>query len=108
MTDPVARYFDMWNTGDISIAGQVLAPGWVDHSHPRVTGISGVQESVATVRAASPGLSFTIDAILTDGELATAIGRVGATELIWLVRIENGLMAEMWTYTTTAPATADE
>ena len=107
MHSPVTRYFDMWNTGDVSIAREVLSPRWIDHAHPEVDGIAGVEEAVRAIR----GLTFHIDAVLEEGEdgnLVAAVGRVGANRLIWLVRLEDGLMAEMWTYTTNAPATADE
>jgi hypothetical protein len=33
----VARYFEMWNTGDPSIAVEILSPAWVDHAHPEIT-----------------------------------------------------------------------
>jgi ketosteroid isomerase-like protein len=109
MHNPVTRYFDMWNTGDVSIAREVLSPSWVDHAHPEVDGIVGVEQTVRAIHAARPGITFRIDSVLTgDGGLVAAVGRVGANSLIWLVRLENGLMAEMWTYTTNAPATADE
>ena len=109
MNDVVARYFEMWNTGAVGIAKEVLSPDWVDHAHPDVGGIAGVEKAVAAIRAVSPGLTFHVDAILDgDGDLVAAVGRVGASRLIWLVRIEDGLMAEMWTYQTDAPASADE
>jgi hypothetical protein len=96
----VTRYFDMWNTGDISIAPQVLSSGWVDHAHPEIDSIGKVQ---AAVRAAPPGLTFHVDSVLDDGaDLVAVVGRVGASRLIWLVRVEDGLMAEMWTYTSKA------
>jgi ketosteroid isomerase-like protein len=107
MHNPVTRYFDMWNTGDVSIAREVLSPQWIDHAHPEVDGIAGVEEAVRAIR----GLTFHIDSVLTkegDENLVAAVGRVGANRLIWLVRLGDGLMAEMWTYTTNAPATADE
>jgi len=110
----VARYFQMWNTGDTSIAVEVLSPDWVDHAHPEVTGPKGVQHAVEQIRAAQPGLCFQIDAILGDGDLVAVIGAVGQTSesaseparvsrLVWLVRLQDGLMAEMWTYQTTTP-----
>ena len=109
MQNAVTRYFDMWNTGDVSIAREVLSPRWVDHAHPEVDGIAGVEEAVRAIHAVRPGLTFHIDSVLGgDGDLVAAVGRVGVSGLIWLVRLEDGLMAEMWTYTTNAPATADE
>ncbi len=40
-----ARYFEMWNTGDSSIATEILSPDWMDHAHPEVTGPSGQARS---------------------------------------------------------------
>jgi predicted SnoaL-like aldol condensation-catalyzing enzyme len=100
----IARYFDMWNTGDVTIAEQVLHPDWVDHAHPEVAGVAGVQQSVQRVRAARPDLRFTIHSVLGDGDLIAAVGSAGPLpsgspgQLVWLVRLVDGRMAEMWTY----------
>lgn len=102
----VARYFEMWNTGDASIALEVLDPNWVDHAHPDVTGPESVQRAVENIRAAQPDLRFQIDAILGDDDLLAAVGGAGygrdtaglANRLIWLIRLKDGRMAEMWTY----------
>jgi len=109
MREIVKRYFEMWNTGDVGIAREVLSPRWVDHAHPEVDTIAGVEQAVRAIRAARPGLIFHIDAVLDgDGDLVAVAGRVGPSRIIWLVRIEDGLMAEMWTYTTSAPVRVDE
>lgn len=63
-----ARYFEMWNTGDASIASQILHPDWIDHAHPEVTGPHGVQQAVKQIRAAQPDLRFQIDAILANDD----------------------------------------
>ncbi|HUY45904.1 MAG TPA: nuclear transport factor 2 family protein [Streptosporangiaceae bacterium] len=102
----VARYFEMWNTGQSPIAQVILHPGWIDHAHPEVTGPDGVRESVDTVRAAQPDLRFRITAILGDGDLVAAVGDVergpgadpAASQMIWLIWLQGGRMAEMWTY----------
>lgn len=106
----VTLYFDMWNTGDTTIADQILHPDWVDHAHPDVAGPAGVQQAVQAIRAARPDLHFTIHSILGDNDLIAAVGSVGqppATStpghLIWLIRLVNGLMAEMWTYRQNQP-----
>jgi ketosteroid isomerase-like protein len=104
----VARYFEMWNDGDGSIAADVLSPDWVDHAHPEVVGPEGVRRAVDSLRAAQPDLRFRIDAILGDGDLVAAVGSavrngdIAWTRLVWLVRIEDGRMAEMWTYRDTS------
>jgi hypothetical protein len=47
--------------------------------------------------------------VLSDGgDLVAVVGHVGVSRLVWVVRVEDGLMAEMWTYTTNAPVSADE
>lgn len=48
-----ARYFGIWNTGDSSIAAEILSPGWVDHAHPEVTGPHDVQLAVERTRRLS-------------------------------------------------------
>jgi predicted SnoaL-like aldol condensation-catalyzing enzyme len=102
----VARYFEMWNSGESSIAAEVLSADWVDHAHPEVSGPEGVQQAVETIRAAQPDLRFRVDAILGDGDLVAVVGAAvrGGDEgmpsscLIWLVRLAEGRMVEMWTY----------
>jgi SnoaL-like domain len=106
-----ARYFEMWNTGDSSIATEILSPQWVDHAHPEVTGPDSVRQAVEDIRVAQPGLRFDIESILADGGgLVAVVGAVRrgaqlaqeAPRLIWLIRLADGLMTEMWTYRDTS------
>jgi hypothetical protein len=104
----VARYFDMWNTGDTSMAEAIVDPEWIDHAHPEVAGPDGVRQAVAAIRALSPELHFTIESILgSDDDLVAAVGGVGARQtpgrIIWLVRVAGGRMVEMWTYQQNPP-----
>ncbi|SNQ49282.1 conserved hypothetical protein [Frankia canadensis] len=102
----VMRYFEMWNGGDSAIAFDILHQEWIDHAHPEVTGPAGVQRAVERIRTAQPDLRFNIQALLGDGNLVAAVGEAASTpgpataasRLIWLVRIQDGRMAEMWTY----------
>jgi ketosteroid isomerase-like protein len=106
----VARYFEMWNTGDPSIGMEILSPAWMDHAHPEVTGRHGVQRAVEQIRAAQPDLRFHVETMLGDGDLVAVVGSVGrnsrsspaASRLIWLIRLEDGQLAEMWTYRDTS------
>jgi hypothetical protein len=108
----ITRYFDMWNTGDTAIADRILHPDWVDHAHPEVTGPAAVKQAVRTIRAARPGLRFTVHTVLGDDDLVAVIGSVGQAQpssgspghLIWLIRLVDGLMAEMWTYQQNPPS----
>lgn len=98
------RYFEMWNTGDASAAEEILSPDWADHAHPEVTGPQGVREAVERIRGAQPDLRFRIDAVLGEGDLVAVVGNAGrgqdadGTPLVWLIRVRDGLLAEMWTY----------
>ena len=102
----VLRYFEMWNTGDSTVAGEVLHPEWRDHAHPEITGPDDVRRAVEHVRAAQPDLRFDISAVLSEGELLAVVGEVDrgvgsaatVSGLIWLIRVRDGLLAEMWTY----------
>ena len=105
----VRRYFDMWNTGDTTIADQILHADWVDHAHPEVAGPAGVKQAVQAIRAARPDLRFTIHSVLADNDLAAVVGSVGQPieppgRVIWLIRLADGLMAEMWTYQQNQPS----
>jgi predicted SnoaL-like aldol condensation-catalyzing enzyme len=98
----VRRYIEMWNTGKVEIADEVLAPTWVDHAHPEVTGPESVQQAVQKIRAAFPDFRITIESILSEGDLvavrATA-QREAISRVMWFVRLANGKMEEMWTGT---------
>lgn len=107
-----SRYFHMWNTGDTSIAPEVLGADWADHAHPEISGPADVQRAVEQTRAARPGLRFEIETILGDGDLISVVGGVGHesrpgemdSRLIWLIRLVDGRMTEMWTYRLSTPA----
>ncbi|MCX4851155.1 nuclear transport factor 2 family protein [Streptomyces sp. NBC_00893] len=107
----VRRYFQMWNTGDLSIAPQVLSPDWTDHAHPEVNGPADVQRAVTQTHTTRPGLRFYIDTILGDDDLLSVVGGVGHESrpraidirLIWLIRVLDGQMVEMWTYRLSTP-----
>jgi ketosteroid isomerase-like protein len=104
----VARYFEMWNTGDTSMVEAIVDPDWVDHAHPEVAGPDGLRQAVAAIRAVSPDLRFKVESILGDDGLVAAVGGVGAQHtspgrFIWLVRVAGGRMVEMWTYQQNPP-----
>jgi len=96
----VRRYIDMWNTGNVEWADEVLSPTWVDHAHPEVTGTASVKQAVQKIRAAFPDFHITIGSILSEGDLValrTTVRRGGPSQVMWFVRIASGKMEEMWT-----------
>jgi hypothetical protein len=68
--------------------------------------LDAVERAVKSVRAARPDLHFHIDAILGDADFVAVVGSVGnmpsvaaeVSRLIWLIRVKDGRLAEMWTY----------
>jgi predicted SnoaL-like aldol condensation-catalyzing enzyme len=103
--DLVRRYLEMWNTGNVELADEVLVPTWVDHAHPEVTGPESVKRSLSQVRAAFPDFRITLKSIVSEGDMValratiqrTHQGKEITSGVMWFVRIADGKMAEMWT-----------
>lgn len=96
----VRRYIEMWNTGNVMLADEVLASTWVDHAHPEVTGPNSVKQAVHKIRAIFPDFHITIESILSEGDLVALRGTVlreDISRVMWFVRLANGKMVEMWT-----------
>ncbi len=102
----VRSYIEMWNTGNVELADEVLAPTWVDHAHPEVTGPESVKQAVLEIRAAFSDFRITIDFMMSEDNMValrgtiirTQQGKETASQVMWLVRIANGKMVEEWTY----------
>ena len=96
----VKRYMEMWNTGNVVLADEVLTPTWVDHAHPEVRDPESVKQAVRKVRAAFPDFRITIESMVSEGDLVALHGTV-RTEIVsrvmWFVRLIDGKMEEMWT-----------
>src|SRR5689334_7986484 len=97
------RYLDMWNTGDIGIADEVLAPGYVDYAHPDMD-IATIQQTVLKTRAALPDFAITIDTIIAEGDMVairdtirrTQNGHEIVSQGMRFIRTVDGKMVEMW------------
>ena len=70
-----------------------------------MSGRDGVRRAAEKIRTAQPGLRFSVTAVLGDGDLIAVAGEVSRdgdtappSKLMWLIRLEGGPMAEMWTY----------
>jgi predicted SnoaL-like aldol condensation-catalyzing enzyme len=96
----VRRYIEMWNTGNVALADDVLASTWVDYAHPEVTGRESVKQAVQKIRAAAPDFSIVIESMVGEGNLVALRGivqRGSASPVMWFVRLDAGKMVEMWT-----------
>jgi predicted SnoaL-like aldol condensation-catalyzing enzyme len=102
----VRRYIEMWNTGNISLADEILAPNYVDYAHPEVVGPDHVKQSVQAVRAADPDFHITIDLMISEGDIvalqgtirSTRQGQIITSRVAWFARIVDGKMSEWWTW----------
>lgn len=66
----VRRYVELWNTGDGALADEILAPAFVDHTHPdRPPGPQGVKEEIATFRAAFPDAQVLVAQMIGEGDI---------------------------------------
>ena len=101
----VQRYIEMWNTGNIDIADEILSPTWRDHNHPEVTSPESVKQAVFASRSAFPDFHITVEVMISEGDMValrafiqrTQQGSVTVSRVTWFVRIANGKMGELWT-----------
>jgi steroid delta-isomerase-like uncharacterized protein len=110
----VKRYLELWNTGDPAIAAEILAPDYVDHTHPnREPGPESMRQEAASFRAAFPDARITIEQMIGEGDTvafrfglhATHQGQFGqfpptGKEVVLtgmdFVRIVDGKLVELW------------
>ncbi len=100
----VRRYFEMWNTGNISRIHDILHPHWVDHSNVLIRGAQDVPAELLKTRAECPDFHIGVETILSEGDrVAVHSTTRGAcpdidseSRVIWLIRLEGDKMAEMW------------
>src|SRR5215471_2959257 len=65
----VKRYVELYATGNVSHADEVIASDFVDHTHPEHRpGPEGVKHEIATFRTAFPDASITIEEIISEGD----------------------------------------
>jgi predicted ester cyclase len=101
----VRRYIEIWNTGNTALAESVLAPTYVDHAHPEITGLESFRQALQRVRTAFPDFHISIDMLISEEALVALRGTITRTQqgkahlsrVIWFVRISEGKMAELWT-----------
>ena len=110
----IARYLELYTRGDLSIADAIIAPEFVDHTHPELPpGPEGVKRMVAATHAAFPDLAITVEQVIAEGEFVAfrwtlrgtrrgpfagvaPTGRAIALTGMDLVRVAGGRMAELW------------
>jgi steroid delta-isomerase-like uncharacterized protein len=112
----VRRTFDAFNSGDTSTADELIAADAVNHDPAQPEeghGPDGFKQTIELYRAAFPDLTFTIDAIFSDGDMVCtrwsttgthegdlmgipASGNHITSSGISVDRVEDGKVAESW------------
>jgi predicted ester cyclase len=109
----VERYVAAYATGDTSELEAIIAPSFVDHSHPDFNGPQGVAAGIRHVHEGLSEVEIAIDYIVCDTEsvafMVTAAGtHTGefagkpptGNRVVWkladFVRVRDGKFAELW------------
>ncbi len=99
----VRRYFEMWNTGNISPVHDILHPHWIDHSNTEIRGAHDVPAALLKTRAECPDFHIGVETIFSEGDRVAVhstvrgAGQDAGSRVMWLIRLEGDKMAEMWT-----------
>ena len=66
----VRKYIELRSTGNLSLADEVLATDFVDHTHPEhLSGPESVKEEVKAFRAGFPDVSITVEQMVGEGDI---------------------------------------
>ena len=108
------RYVELWNTGNLALADEVLALDFVDHTHPELaSGPEAVKQEVAAFRLAFPDAHETVEQMISEGDTVAfrfvvrgthqgTFGRFPPTgkEVVLtgmdFMRIADGKLVELW------------
>lgn len=112
----VERYVELYRTGTLAIADEIVAAGFVDHAHQEMpSGPEGVKAMVRQARDAFTGLTISVEQMIGEGDFVachfvltgTLSGPLGelppagaqiTIHGIDLFRVADGKLAELWSY----------
>lgn len=112
----VERYLELYRTGKLAIADEIVAVDFVDHAHPEAPrGPDGVKAMVRQACDAFTGLTASLAQMIAEGEFVafhfaltgTHTGLLGdhppsgqqiTIHGIDLFRVADGQLAELWSY----------
>jgi ketosteroid isomerase-like protein len=103
----VRRYFEMWNTGQGTVADEVLGPRYVDHAYPDVIGPAAARSIAPRFHKAHPDARMTFEILGADAEYVAVRNTIRkksqdgqAVEVSGaaLFRIGGGRIVEQWSW----------
>lgn len=110
----VKRYVEMWATGNVALADEILAAAYIDHTHPdQAPGPESVKQEVTAFRAGFPDARITIEQMIGEGDTIAfrfmlrgthqgpfagfaPTGKEVVLTGIDFIRIADGKMVELW------------
>ena len=110
----VQKYIELWSTGNLSIADEVLAVDFVDHTHPQqAPGPEREKQEVQAFREGFPDARISVEQMIAEGELVAFRFTLRGTHLgmfagfpptgkenvltgVDFIRIVGGKMVELW------------
>ena len=110
----VRRYVELYNTGNLALADEVIAPDFVDYTHPELrSGPEDVKNEVTSFRAAFPDAWISIEDIIGEGDTVAfrfvlqgthqgtfaglpATGKEVTVTGMDFIRIAEGKLVELW------------
>jgi hypothetical protein len=104
----VLRYFDMWNTGQGSVADELLGPDYFEHAHPNFLGPAASRALVPRLHGLYPGMVVSAEVVLANAEFVVVRTTVEPGDLdghpdgprrgMAMFRIVGGKLAEQWSW----------
>ncbi len=110
----VRKYIELWSTGNLALADEVLAANFVDHRHPnQALGPESVKQEIKAFRDGFPDACITVEQMIGEGDtvafrfvlrgthLGTFAGfpPTGKEDVLTgadFVRIADSKMVELW------------
>ncbi len=104
----VLRYFEMWNTGQGTVANELLSATYVEHAHPDLLGPAAARSLVPRLHGLYPDVVVSVGIIMADAECVVVRTGVepgdadghpsGPRRGMALFRIADGRLAEQWSW----------
>ncbi|HEY7126041.1 MAG TPA: ester cyclase [Ktedonobacterales bacterium] len=112
----VRQYVELWETGNLALAEQILAADFMDQAHPEWSpGPEGIKQDVLAFRAAFSDVKITVEHVLSEQDMVAFSFSMRGThqgvfaglpptgkEIVLIgadfLRIADGKIAELWSY----------
>lgn len=109
----VRRYFDMFNSGDLSQLADIVSEDYGDKLEGQSSGIDVIRRYLEGLKASFPDFTWTIEQIIGEGDRVAVMNRVSGTHVndfgaykatgnrvdfaaFQFYRIADGKLAEHW------------